>query len=64
MDIYCKAGTVVRAVALAFTAGAILGAGVAGYAAEDPGATPAAHSTNTLPDQRAAVGLTVHAGRT
>ena len=45
MEIHCKAGFAVRTVALAFTAGAVLGAGVTGYTAASAGQSePATHS--------------------
>jgi len=49
MEIHCKAGFAVRTVALAFTAGAVLGAGVTGYAASAEPSEPATHSAVAPP---------------
>jgi hypothetical protein len=53
MEIHCKAGFAVRTMALAFTAGAVLGAGVAGYSMDASAgqSAPAAHATSALPDR-------------
>ncbi|MEV5719394.1 hypothetical protein AB0L41_36385 [Amycolatopsis mediterranei] len=44
MEIHCKARSAIRTVVLAFTAGAVLGAVVTGYAASPGRAEPPAHS--------------------
>jgi hypothetical protein len=44
MEIHCKARFAVRTVALAFAAGAVLGAVVTGYAVSPGQNEPAAHS--------------------
>jgi hypothetical protein len=49
MEIHCKARFAVRTVALAFTAGAVLGAVVTGYAASPGPSEPAAHSAVAPP---------------
>ncbi|WP_410641351.1 hypothetical protein [Amycolatopsis sp. lyj-346] len=49
MEIHCKARFAVRTVALAFTAGAVLGASVTGYAASSGPSEPAPHSAVAPP---------------
>jgi len=58
MEIHCKASFAARAVALAFTAGAVLGGGVVGYTVES---TPSTAGTSAPElDQQTPHQLTAH----